>query len=65
MSSGFISHTDNISSQYNHYGQLVWGAVGAGDGSTGTHLLWLLGTAIMFGLLAVWGYRRDQGKQYG
>lgn len=48
-----------------HYGQLVWGAVGAGDGATGTHVLWLFGTAVMFGLLAVWGYRRDQGKQYG
>lgn len=48
-----------------HYGQLVWGAVGAGEGSMGTHMLWLVGTAIVFGLLAVWGYRRDQGKQYG
>ena len=48
-----------------HYGQLVWGAVGVNNGQTGTHLLWLLGTMIVFGLLAVWGYRRDQGKQYG
>lgn len=48
-----------------HYGQLVWSTVGAGDGATGTHVLWLLGTALIFGALAVWGYRRDQGQQYG
>lgn len=48
-----------------HYAQLVWRAVGAGDGQTGTHVVWLGGTAVVFGLLAVWGYRHDQGQQYG
>lgn len=49
----------------NHYGNIVWRAVGADDGLFGQHVLWLVGYAVVFGVLAVWGYRRDQGKQYG
>ncbi len=48
-----------------HYGQLAWRAVGIDDGQVWLHIIWLLGTALVFGLLAVWGYRRDTGKQFG
>lgn len=56
-----------------HYGQLAWRAVAApGDaaafvgwsgGSVLEHSLWLLGCFTTFGLLAVWGYRRDQTER--
>jgi len=49
----------------NHYGQLACRAVGVDDGQVWLHIIWLLGTALVFGLLAVWGYRRDTGKQFG
>jgi hypothetical protein len=39
--------------------------VGADDGKFGTHVLWLISTTLVFGALAVWGYRHDQGQQYG
>ncbi len=48
-----------------HYAQLVRGAVGVDDGKVSQHIAWLIGTAIVFGILAAWGYRRDQDKQYG
>ncbi len=48
-----------------HYGQLAWRAVGLDDGQLALHIAWLIGTAVIFGLLAVWGYRRDNGKQFG
>jgi ABC-2 type transport system permease protein len=48
-----------------HYGQLAWRAVGLDDGQLALHIAWLVGTALVFGLLAVWGYRRDNGKQFG
>jgi ABC-2 type transport system permease protein len=48
-----------------HYAQIVWRAVGADDGKLATHGLWLIGTTLVFGALAMWGYRRDQGQQYG
>lgn len=48
-----------------HYGQLAWRAVGIDDGALGAHIAWLIGTALVFGMLAVWGYRRDNGKQFG
>jgi ABC-2 type transport system permease protein len=48
-----------------HYGQLAWGAVGMDDGQAPLHIAWLLGTALCFGALAVWGYRRDTDKQFG
>jgi ABC-2 type transport system permease protein len=48
-----------------HYGQLAWRAVGLDDGQLALHIGWLFGTAVVFGVLAVWGYRRDNGKQFG
>jgi ABC-2 type transport system permease protein len=48
-----------------HYAQIAWRAVGADDGKFGTHVLWLISTTLVFGALAVWGYRHDQGQQYG
>ena len=48
-----------------HYGQLAWRAVGLDDGQVALHIVWLIGTAVVFGLLAVWGYRRDNGRQFG
>jgi ABC-2 type transport system permease protein len=48
-----------------HYGQLAWRAVGVDDGQAALHIGWLIGTAVVFGVLAVWGYRRDNGKQFG
>ncbi len=48
-----------------HYGQLAWRAVGLDDGQAATHIAWLLGSGVVFGALAVWGYRRDSGKQFG
>jgi len=49
----------------NHFGHLVWRAVGNDDGLFVQHVVWLVGSAAVFGVLAVWGYRRDQGQQYG
>lgn len=53
-----------------HFGQLVWTTVGSreaaqaftGVGPEGTleHALWLLGAFVFFGVLALWGYRRDR-----
>jgi ABC-2 type transport system permease protein len=57
-----------------HFGQLVWQAVGsrddiallAGSVSDGfwVHVLWLAGTFVVFGVLALLGYRRDQEERY-
>ncbi|MBS3967203.1 MAG: ABC transporter permease [Truepera sp.] len=56
-----------------HYGRLVWGAVGSPEAVglfTGLaptepwlHTLWLAGSFVVFGALALWGYRRDQGQE--
>jgi len=48
-----------------HYGRIALYAVGVDDGQLLVHIAWLLGTAIVFTALAVWGYRRDQGRLYG
>jgi ABC-2 type transport system permease protein len=58
-----------------HYGQLVWQTVGdskdvalfTGQAIQGTleHALWLLGSFVVFGALALWGYKRDQSQQFG
>lgn len=48
-----------------HYGRIAWYAIGDDDGNLPLHIAWLLGTALVFGLLAITGYWRDQGKQYG
>ena len=49
-----------------HVAELGWGALGAGDGKgAGMHLLWLAGYTIVFLALALFAYRRDEGKNYG
>jgi ABC-2 type transport system permease protein len=49
-----------------HSGQLGWHLVGAGDGtSVGIHVLWVIGYTLGFGILAVFFYRRDEGKTFG
>jgi ABC-2 type transport system permease protein len=48
-----------------HYGRIAWYAIGSDDGNLPLHIAWLLGTGLVFGALAIWGYWRDQGKQYG
>ena len=46
--------------------QLVWDAVGAPTegGSIGTDWLYMAGYTVAFFLLAVWAYRRDQGRKF-
>lgn len=56
-----------------HYGQLVWSSIGSPESvelftgiapaSPWPHVLWLAGTFVLFGLLALWGYRRDQAGE--
>lgn len=58
-----------------HFGQLVWGAVGpsadiarlAGGaaGDTLVHVAWLVGTFVVFGVVALAGYRRDGKRARG
>ena len=49
-----------------HYVQLALGTFGASrDGATGLHLAALLGFTVVFLAIAVWAYRRDEGKTYG
>ena len=49
-----------------HVAELAWGALGAGDGKgAGTHLIWLTGYTLVFLVLALFAYRRDEGKNYG
>lgn len=56
-----------------HYGQLAWQTVatpgdaaafaGRAGGGALEHSAWLLGCFVLFGLLAVWGYKRDQAER--
>jgi ABC-2 type transport system permease protein len=49
-----------------HSGQLAWHTLGAGDKtSLETHLIWNFGFTVLFLLLAIWAYKRDEAKQYG
>jgi ABC-2 type transport system permease protein len=58
-----------------HFGQLVWQAVGSAEdiallsgtvgGGSVTHVTWLAATFVVFGALAVIGYRRDRVRQHG
>jgi ABC-2 type transport system permease protein len=48
-----------------HFSQLALGAIGAGRGTAGSHVLVLLSYSLLFLVLAAIGYRRDDGKTYG
>lgn len=49
-----------------HFAALGWGTLGVRDvGPEWTHWLWLLGYAAVFFGVALWAYRRDEGKRYG
>jgi ABC-2 type transport system permease protein len=48
-----------------HYAQLAWSAVGAGSEALGTSLAWLAFYTVVFGLLALRGYRRDASRKFG
>jgi ABC-2 type transport system permease protein len=45
------------------WGDLLW-ASAAGQGWGATHWLALAGYTCAFGVLAAWGYRRDEGKRF-
>ncbi len=47
-----------------HMGELAWAAVLGVPWPTET-VLWLAGYTVAFAVLAVWGYRRDEGTRYG
>jgi len=46
-----------------HYREVIWSAV-LNQPWPLVSWLWLLGYAVVFGALALWGYRRDQGQRY-
>lgn len=46
-----------------HYAEVVWAAVRRVDAPLASWL-WLLGFTIFFAGLAVWAYRRDEGRRY-
>ncbi len=47
-----------------HYGQLGWTAIGATDASSQvTHWLVLAGYSLLFALLCLWAYRRDEARR--
>jgi ABC-2 type transport system permease protein len=49
-----------------HAAELGWTALGAGDGkSFWTHLVWLAGYTVIFTIIAVIAYRRDENKTFG
>ncbi len=49
-----------------HGAQLAWTTLGGGDGSSiAVHLAWLAGYTVLFLVLAIWAYRRDEGRAFG
>lgn len=46
-----------------HYGELAWAAVLERPWPLAS-LLWLLGYGLLFAALALWAYRRDEGRRY-
>jgi len=47
------------------YGQLGWDAIGAPtDESVTTDWLYLIGYGVAFFLIALWAYRREEGKKF-
>jgi ABC-2 type transport system permease protein len=47
-----------------HYAELARAAIGLPAGDVATHIAWVLGSAAVFGAIAVWGYRRAVGTQF-
>jgi ABC-2 type transport system permease protein len=45
------------------WGDVLWSAVRGGSWG-GTHWLALLGFGVLFGAVAAWGYRRDEGQRF-
>ncbi len=45
------------------WADVLWSAV-RGGGWAGSHWLALLGFSLLFGALAAWGYRRDEGQRF-
>lgn len=49
-----------------HFAQLGWGTLGAqSHGRELTHWLWLLSYGALFYALALWAYKRDEGRRFG
>lgn len=46
-----------------HWGEVVWPAV-TGQPWHGQDFVWLAAFALVFGVLALWGYRRDEGQRF-
>lgn len=47
-----------------HFGQLAWGAFGANQESWQTSALWLAGYTVLFTVIALRAYRRDERKEF-
>ncbi len=49
-----------------HVAQLGWHVLGSGDGKPITlHILWVVGYTVVFLVMAMIAYRRDEGKTFG
>jgi ABC-2 type transport system permease protein len=48
-----------------HYGQLGWGAVGAASEPLLTSCAWLAGYTVLFLLIALRAYRREESRKFG
>ena len=48
-----------------HYGQLAWGAIGASAEPFGTGTLWLAGFTVLFLIVSVRAYYREETKTFG
>lgn len=60
----FLRHLAPYMPAY-HFAQLGWGTIGAKtSGTAGEHALWLLGYTAVFFTLALWAYKRDEGKKF-
>lgn len=47
------------------YAQLVWSAIGADVGALRPAVIWLIGYTVVFTILALRGYRREDDKTFG
>lgn len=61
---GLVQHLAPLLPSY-RLGQLAWGAIGVHEGSLDPAVLWLAGYAILFVIIALRGYRREEGKTFG